>query len=84
MARFIPVHTMDPASKGSRLLEILKDGPATVGELYAELADEIARGEWTRHQVRAHVDCLFRRKKISRDLFGSVGGKPRYLWKLAA
>lgn len=73
-----------PGSKAERLAKILADGPAIMDEIYVALADELKAKSWTKNQIRAHIDGLFRRKKITRELYSRRGNQPRYLWKLVA
>lgn len=72
---------MHPNSKASAVLRVLGDGPATTGELAAELG-------WTVHLTCAHVKNLHMKGKVDREPFekpaGSPGIRKVFLWKLPA
>ena len=65
-----------PSTKAASVLKALMDGPATTGELVAELG-------WTRHDVACHVSALYQREKLSRTVHRRLGrGHVTYLWAL--
>lgn len=64
---------MQPDSKASRVLAILREGPATTGEVAAELG-------WTTHLCCAHLKNLHMRGKITRQRFPMPDKRVRFLW----
>lgn len=69
----------DPNSRRSRCLAVLRDGPATTGEVAAELGipSKLAG---------THLAQLHALKKITRKPFGTKpsGRGSRWLWSIAA
>lgn len=71
--------SMDPSSKASRCLAVLRDGPATTGEVAAETGLDP-------HSVGTHMRNLFNRNKVKRTRFTKPSGQGRrecWLWEAA-
>ncbi|HEY4145210.1 ArsR family transcriptional regulator [Pinirhizobacter sp.] len=66
---------MAPDSKASRVLRVLAEGPATTGEVAAELG-------WNVHLTCAHLKNLHLAGKVSRKRFPAPGRLVRFLWSI--
>lgn len=67
---------MHPNSKASTVMRILSEGPATTGEVAAELG-------WHVRLACAHLSNLRRQKKIVSEPFHrETGGRPGQLWRV--
>jgi len=62
-------------SKASQVLALLADGPATTGEIAAELG-------WDAGNTGDHVHNLYQRGKVKREPFPTVNKQRRFLWSL--
>lgn len=62
-------------TKAAQVLEALRDGPATTGELAAELG-------WRSHLTCAHLKELHVRGKITRKPFPTGNRTVRFIWSL--
>lgn len=72
---------MDANGKAGRCLAVLRDGPATTGEVAAETGIHT-------HSVGTHLRNLFDRGKVKRTPFvkpaGDRGPRKCWLWEAAA
>jgi hypothetical protein len=66
---------MQPDSKASQVMNVLREGPSTTSEIVAELG-------WNHRNVNTHLSNLFLRKKITRTPFPTGTKKVAYLWEL--
>lgn len=73
---------MKPETKSGRCLSVLRDGPATTGEVAAETG-------LSSHDVGNHMHCMFQRGKVTREPFmvaprqGVPGRRKCWLWSAA-
>lgn len=63
-------------SKTARLLALLAEGPATTGEVAAELG-------WTTHSACAFLKNLHMSGRLKREPFPTGDARRRFLWSLA-
>lgn len=65
---------MSPNTKGGMILALLKEGPATTGELKAELG-------WKQSLIAAHLCSLYALGHVLRTPY--LGGRQKcYLWSI--
>jgi predicted ArsR family transcriptional regulator len=63
-------------SKTSQVIHVLSEGPATTGEVAAELG-------WTPHLACAHLKNLHLSGRICRERFPTSDRRVRFLWAIA-
>lgn len=66
---------MQPDSKASQVMQVLRDGPATTGEVAAELG-------WHVHLTCCHLTNLHNHARITRERFPTGDRRIRWLWSL--
>jgi predicted ArsR family transcriptional regulator len=65
----------DAATKGRQVLAVLADGPATTGEVAAELG-------WPTRLTCAHLNHLMSKGTVTRNDFHTGNRRVRFLWML--
>lgn len=63
-------------TKAAQVLAVLSEGPATTGEVAAELG-------WDSHLACAHLKNLHTRKRVAREQFPTGNRRVFFIWRLA-